>query len=315
LKKLRRKFYYFGALILSKLVLLIPYKLAVNQVSRALGSLAYFFVWDARAKARKNLALCFPEKSTAELNAILRKVLINQAKNFFELANFPRLKGKFFNEISEMENKDLILKALEGGKGILFSSAHAGNWEITAASVAANGIPVNVIAKRIYIDDLNNLLVSYRNSKNVKVILRSAPDSARKMLKALKNNETLAMLIDQDTEKVQGVFVNFFGRKAYTPSGLAALALRTGTPVFFGVDMRVGEYKHKTVIKGPVTITPTGNTEQDILLLTQKLSDILEDHIRQYPDQWVWFHERWRTQPPAMAQPLQADKRTQQKNT
>lgn len=295
MKKFRRKMYYFGALVLSKLVLLIPYKFAVKYVARFFGLLAYFFVTDARRKASKNLALCFPEKTQKEISEIVKKILINQAKNFFELANFPRMNAEFFNKIAQVENKHLLDSALSKGKGILFSSAHTGNWEITAASVANAGIPVNVIAKRIHVDGLNDMLVNLRLSKGVKVILRSASDSARKMLKALKNNETLAMLIDQDTKKVQGVFVDFFGRKAYTPSGLAAIALRTGSPVFFALDKREGEYLHKTVVKGPVTITPTGNVQEDIKRLTQKLTTMLEEHIRSCPDQWVWFHERWRT--------------------
>jgi KDO2-lipid IV(A) lauroyltransferase len=138
------------------------------------------------------------------------------------------------------------------------------------------------------------MLVGYRTGKNIKVILRDAPDTAKKLLRALKKGEIIAMLIDQDT-KVPGVFVDFFGRKAWTPSGLAVLALRTGAEVLVGIDMRIGDFGHKTVVSGHLRVEPSGDFDADVLNLTQKATAILEEHIRNYPDQWVWFHERWKT--------------------
>jgi KDO2-lipid IV(A) lauroyltransferase len=137
------------------------------------------------------------------------------------------------------------------------------------------------------------MLVNYRVGKNVSVILRDAPDTAKKLLKALRKGEILAMLIDQDT-KVPGVFVEFFGRKAWTPSGLAVLALRTQAQVLIGVDQRIGGLMHKTIVKS-VSYEQTGDFDKDVLNLTQKASLELEDYIKKYPEQWVWFHERWKT--------------------
>jgi len=293
IKKIRRKFYYYGAYVASKFVLILPYKFSVRFLGSFFGLLGYY-VAPAAKIARKNLAECFPDKSEKEIVKIAKKVFINQGKNFFELANFPKMNADFLRKISSVENKDVIRKALEKGKGILFVSAHAGNWEITAAAVADFGVPVNVVAKKIYIEELNNMLVGYRTSKNVKVILRDSPDTARKLLKALKHGEIIAMLIDQDT-RVPGVFVDFFGKPAWTPSGLAVMALRTGATVLTGIDKRSGRYTHKTVVKGPIEIEPSGDFDKDVVALTQKASQVLEEHIKKYPDQWVWFHERWKT--------------------
>ena len=103
------------------------------------------------------------------------------------------------------------------------------------------------------------------------------------------------MLIDQDTN-VPGVFVDFFGRKAWTPSGLAVLALKTGAEVLVNVNQKLDKFGHKTVVSGPLTIEPSGDFDKDVVALTQKASSVLEEHIRKYPEQWVWFHERWKTQ-------------------
>jgi KDO2-lipid IV(A) lauroyltransferase len=294
--KIRRRIYYYGALMFSKLVLLLPYKFSVGFLSDLFGGLAYYVARPAANIAIKNLRERFPDKSKKEVIKITKQIFCNEAKNFFELANFPRMDSKFLKNISTVENENLIIESLKKGKGILFVSAHAGNWEITAAAVAELGVPVNVVARKIYIDQLNSMLVKYRESKKVKVILRDAPDSARKLLRALKKGEIIAMLIDQDTE-VAGVFVDFFGEKAWTPSGLAVLALRTGADVLVGLDKRVDKYFHRTVVSGPITIVSSGDRDKDVENLTQKASSILEEHIRHYPDQWVWFHERWRTRP------------------
>jgi KDO2-lipid IV(A) lauroyltransferase len=294
--KIRRKIYYYGAFIFSKFVLIVPYKFSVGFLSIFFGKVAYYIARDGANIAVKNLKKCFPEKSEKEIIKIAKELFCNEVKNFFEFVNFPRMNSAFINSISSIENSHLIKKSMEKGKGILFVSAHTGNWEITAAAVSNFGVPVNVVAKRIYIDELNDMLVKYRTGKNINVILREESDTGRKLLRALKKGEIIAMLIDQDT-KVPGVFIDFFGSKAWTPSGLAVLALKSGADVLVGFDQRVGKYGHKTVIKGPITVEPSGDFNKDVKNLTQKASFVLEEHIRRYPQQWVWFHERWKTVP------------------
>ena len=296
MKKFVRKCYYYGAWIFSKLVLVLPYKFTTEILSNLLGWLAYYIVIDARKKAEKHLAMCFPNKTSKEINQIVKIIFKYEAKNFFELLNFPKMSDKFFDSIAQMEQeqKNIFDKLLSRKKGLLVLSGHLGNWEILAAGVAKH-YPVNVVAKKIYIEELNNMLVRYRNMKNVKVILRSELCSARKMLKALKNNEVLAMLIDQDTS-VQSVFVDFFRMPASTPLGLASIALKVGTPVVLGVDKRLSNGTHKFTISDEIIpAKSTGNFDIDVKNFTAKLTKYLEDFIRENPEQWVWFHERWKT--------------------
>ncbi|MDR1434501.1 lysophospholipid acyltransferase family protein [Candidatus Endomicrobiellum devescovinae] len=295
-KKVRRRIYYYGAYVFSKLVLILPYKFSVGFLSSFFGRIAYYVAIDGARSARRNLKKCFPEKSNEDIKRMVKKIFSLEARNFFELANFPRMNSKFMRSIAFVEKLDHIQESLKNGKGILFASAHTGNWEITAAIMAEMGIPVNVVAKKIYIDGLNDMLVEYRKNKNIKVILREAPDSGIKLLRALKRGETIAMLIDQDVD-VAGVFVNFFGQKAWTPSGLAVLALKTEADVYVAFDQRIDEYKHKTVVNGPISFTKTDDFEKDVEKLTQDITSILEEHIKRYPEQWVWFHDRWKTKP------------------
>jgi KDO2-lipid IV(A) lauroyltransferase len=296
MKKYIRKCYYYAAYLFSKLVLFLPYKVSVSFLADILGWLAYYVVSDARKKARKHLTMCFPDKSLEEINKIIKTVFKYEAKNFFELLNFPKMSDEFFDSIALMEKsqQEIFKKLLERKKGILALSAHCGNWEMLAAGVAKH-FPLNVIARKIYIEELNDMLVKYRNMKNVKVILRSEKSSARKMIKALKDNEIIAMLIDQDTS-VQSVFVDFFGMPASTPLGLASIALKVGTPVVLAVDKRLPGGKHKFIISDEILPPQScGDFDADVKNFTAKLTKCLEDFIRENPEQWVWFHERWKT--------------------
>jgi len=296
MKKYIRKCYFYAAWLFSKIVLILPYKFTVGFLSDGIGWLAYYVVADARKKARKHLTMCFPQKTPQEINKIIKTIFKYEAKNFFEMLNFPKMSDAFLDSIAKMEEsqKDIFNKLFERKKGLLILCGHIGNWELIAAGIAKN-YSLNVIAKKIYIEELNNMLVKYRNMKKVKVILRSETSSARKMLKALKNNEILGMLIDQDTS-VQSVFVDFFGKPASTPLGLASIALKTGTPVVMAVDKRLSGYKHKFVITDEI-VPPesTGNFDTDVKNFTAKLTKYLEDFIKENPEQWVWFHERWKT--------------------
>jgi KDO2-lipid IV(A) lauroyltransferase len=295
LKKIIRYGYYLAAVAAAAAIRLLPYGIAV-RLGGFLGRVAYALVADARRIAEENLRLSFPEKPSEEIAAIARRVFVNQGKNAFELFSFPKLGRDDILRLAPIENAEAMSKALAEGKGVLIASAHCGNWEIMAASLAQNGFPINTIARRIYIEGLNRMLVGYRDSKGVRVILRSDRDSARKMLRSLRQNETIGMLIDQDTD-VPGVFVDFFGRQAWTPSGLAALALRTGAPVVLALDVRRPDGTHRVVIQGPLQLSRSGDKEKDVQENTQMITTQIERHIRNYPDQWVWIHKRWKTRP------------------
>jgi KDO2-lipid IV(A) lauroyltransferase len=161
------------------------------------------------------------------------------------------------------------------------------------ASLAFWGYPINVIARKIYLEYWNTMMVSHREKVGMKVILRSDESSARDIMKALKKNELIGILIDQDT-KVTGVFVDFFGRKAYTPSGFAAIALRSGAAVVGGFMIRSGN-RHVLRVTKPLELEHTGDKQKDVFVNTQLFTKMLEDIIREYPEQWVWMHSRWKT--------------------
>ena len=185
MKKIIRKFYYLLVLFFSKSVRLLSLRSAV-KMGGLLGAVGYHLVGKARAITEDNLRKAFPEKSEDEIRNIAKEVFINQGKNAFEVFYYPRLTKDRLKNLISIENAEGYSKACSVGKGVLMASAHCANWEFMGSALSTLGFGVNVIAKRIYIESLNQMLLELRNMMGMKVIFRSDKDSARKMLKALK---------------------------------------------------------------------------------------------------------------------------------
>jgi KDO2-lipid IV(A) lauroyltransferase len=155
---------------------------------------------------------------------------------------------------------------------------------------------VSVVATPVYDDRIDQRLGRARAIHGIETIRRGSAPAGRQLLSALRRNALLGMLIDQDTD-VEGVFVPFFGRLAYTPVGAAALALRMDARVLCGFLVREGAARHRVVLEGPIELARSGDADRDALENTARLTNLIERHIRAYPDQWIWFHRRWKRRP------------------
>jgi KDO2-lipid IV(A) lauroyltransferase len=258
-----------------------------------LGGIAYFMLPRERNRALEHLAIAFPsEMSALERRRIARRCFQNLGKNAVELVNFPRLK-RDLDRLITVEGRAFLEETLARGNGLIWITGHLGNWELMACYMAQKGYPVRVIAREIDDDRLNRLLLGFRNESAVRVIQRDSPSSGRQMLRALKNGEIIGMLIDQDAQ-VKGVMADFFGRKANTPAGAAILARRRSIPVLAGFIHRVSDRRHRIVIHPPIEIIETDDMDRDIVVNTERFNRVIERHIREDPEGWVWMHRRWK---------------------
>jgi len=290
--KLRRYVLYYLARCLAFAVYIIPLPLAL-ALADILG-LAAFLV--ARKYARitiENLESVFGgEKTAPEIRRIARQVFRNIAKNAVELVRFPKISKENIDGLIGMEGGRILDRELSKGNGIVIVTGHIGNWEMMAITLRIKGYAGVAVGKRIYFHKYDEYLNSLRRHHDVNIVYRD--DSPRKILKVLKSNGIVGIVADQDVDSVEGVFVNFLGRKAYTPAGPAVLAKATGASLVPVVMIRDGR-RHRLIVNEPIELADTGNKEADVVANTQRWSDVLESYIRRYPDQWVWMHRRWKT--------------------
>jgi KDO2-lipid IV(A) lauroyltransferase len=198
--------------------------------------------------------------------------------------------------LCELDGSENFFDALEGERGVIFATGHCGTWEILSARLPIAGIPLTTAARQLDDPRVDRLVTSLRSRFGTEIILRG-PAAGKQMVRALAGNRVAALLIDQDIRDIPGVFVPFFGRPAWTPSGGAMLAIRRGCPVIPGFIHRLPDGTHKAEIHPPLPIPVDGSLEDRVEELTAAATAVIERQIRAHPEQWVWMHRRWRTQP------------------
>jgi KDO2-lipid IV(A) lauroyltransferase len=261
-----------------------------------LGKLAYFIIGDARRRTQNNLKIAFgKEKSERELKRLALNVFENVSKNVADAVRLRNMKWEEIEKITTIEGWECFDDAYKMGKGVIALTGHIGNFEYLAAYVSLKGYRLSVIGRELYDPRLDALLVKNRESVGLENIPSSA--SVKQMLKTLRLGRVLGVLADQDSSRVRGVFVNFFGRPTRTPTGPALLAYKTLSPIVPMAIVREKDDKYKIIVKEPIELTFSGNKEKDIIETTQKYTKVLESIIREYPGQWLWMHDRWKSRP------------------
>jgi KDO2-lipid IV(A) lauroyltransferase len=246
--------------------------------------------------AMENLRLAFgTEKSDQELRSIAQRSYQHLGFSLAELARVMVSPPQRVMEWVRIEGMDHFIDAHKKGRGVLYLTAHLGNWELMALTQSLQGYPISVVARPVDNPLLEGLLSSLRSRWGNRVVRKGG--ALREVLKLLKRGETVGFLLDQNVAIDQGVFVNFFGRLACTHKTLALLALKTGAAVLPAFTFREEENKHRIVVEPPVSLEESGDTERDLVINTQKFTSLIESYIRKYPDQWLWVHRRWKTQP------------------
>jgi len=274
--------------------LLLPRKTALN-LGVLLADLLFWFPTSEKAKTLENLSIAFgEEKSYTEILKICHNCFRNLGKGLMECLQFPRLTSENLDRLVTFEGKQNIDNALKMGKGVIILTAHFDNWELLAASLALSGYDVNYIVRAVRSRRLNALVTQNRESMGIRCLPRGP--SIKSALKCLRRNELLGILSDIDT-KVDGVFVDFLGRSAFTPRGPVSIALRTGAVMVPAFIIRQKDDTHKIVAEKALDLKITGDPDEDVRLNTARSTKIIESYIRKYPEQWIWMHQRWKTRP------------------
>ncbi len=293
-KRVKRflRYLFIRALLLPVQVLPLRFASALGE---KLGGLAYGLVGTERRKALASLRTAYPEKTELEREALARACFRHLGRTLMEMVRISAFDARRHELVEwEPESRAAMNAALARGKGVVFVTGHCGNWELLARYVALEGYSAAVVGKEASDPRTTKLIEGFRTSGNLRVIWRGSQGAAKELLRALKSNSILGLLIDQDT-KVQSVWVPFFGKLAKTPRAAADLALRTGATPMLGFCTRVGPLKYRITMR--TLTTPEGRDEAAVTSLTAALTSGIEAHIRAHPEQWVWMHQRWKSTP------------------
>ena len=288
--RLRNLAEYAAAMAVLKSMQATPLPVA-RGLARTYAKLLDLGIPRLRRAALRNLEVAWPELPARERPAIVDGAFESIARIGLSVARFPSIRRGNVERWIRCEGIEYFHQAMQAGRGVLFATAHLGNWELSAFAHALLEKPMNVVV-RPFDNPLIDRVVERRRALSGNRIL-SKRDLARPILRALAANEAVGILIDQNVAADSGIFINFFGVPACTSAAFVKLAARSGAAVIPGFALW-SEQEGRHVLRFYPPAPMTGDPVRD----TQALHAQLESVIREYPDQWLWVHRRWKTRPP-----------------
>lgn len=299
--KLRRLASYKQSLeYLSVRLLIFAFAVLPRRMSRvagaATGALAFAALPRLRSAGQTNLGLAFPDWPQEQRDRTLRRAFRNLGWQLAEFCRMARYTRYSIGKITRCEGEEHFLAAQARGKGVLVVTGHLGAWELSSFYHSLLGHPMGIVIRRLDNTKVDGLVNRIRCLHGNTVLHKD--DFARGLLSAMRNNQTVGILMDTNMTPPQGVFVPFFGVEACTASGLARVALKTGAAVLPGFMLwEEAEQKYVLRFGAPLELVRSGDVEADIVANTALFTQAIEETIRRYPDQWLWVHRRWKTRP------------------
>ncbi|MBU4365856.1 MAG: lysophospholipid acyltransferase family protein [Verrucomicrobia bacterium] len=266
----------------------------VQCVGRVLGWLLGSGLRFRRSEVQATLQRCFPEKSPADVRVVADGMYRHLGVFLIEGLRTGHMDLAALAEEVDFSGFEKGLQILSQGHGLIVLTAHVGNFELLAMMAALKGAPLTVITKALKPKWLNDWWLETRGKFGVKML--PARDSYRYCREVLKANRILGFILDQNMKRNRGIFVDYFGRPACTSPGLALLSAQTGAPVLPVFMLREPDGRHRLHVFDPLP-PPERADKEAIRQATQAYTAIIERFVRAHPDQWIWLHRRWRTQP------------------
>jgi Kdo2-lipid IVA lauroyltransferase/acyltransferase len=288
-------FEYAAVWAILKVLGALPRSMA-RGLAAGVARVTYTLLPRLRKTAEFNLRLAFPEWTDAQRRTAIRGMVQNLGWMAAEFAQLSRYTKENIEQVVILDGHENFLEGQRRGKGVLYLTGHIGAWELSSFAHALYGFPLQYMARpldNLRVDDLVN---RYRCLSGNRPIFKN--ESARALLKILRDAGTVGILVDQNTMPEEGVFVDFFGTTACTTTGLARVALHTDAAVVPGYaywDKEIRKYRLR--FEPPVELIRSSDTERDVFVNTQKFTKVIEAIVREHPEQWVWVHARWKTRP------------------
>jgi heptosyltransferase-2 len=282
---------YFLLIIAEQIISLLPRNAALS-FGRFLGGLWYLLDAERRHMAKRNLSMAFfGEKSYSEICRLTRESFRHIGMVFADSLRMKKIIASANSDFVQIEGIENVERAFSDGKGLLFSLPHFGNWEILVLLGNRFSRPLYDVARQIDNPYIERHISHMRKRAGMRFIDKN--DAARKILSCLRDNCGVGVFMDQNAGR-EGIYAEFFRRKASTYPTVAAFAPRTGSAVMIIYSVMQPDRKYKIVIEGPVETLKTDNPKQDIAWNTALIVKRFESIIRRHPEQYFWVHQRWK---------------------
>jgi len=283
----------FGAI--QSLFFLLPRRVCLG-LGRVTGSFLFRVDRRHRELVQANLrAALGGELPPEERKRISREAFITFGRVLADTVKWTHLSHRKRLRLLSLEGGDHLRRALEQGRGAILFSAHFGNWEVASLAVS-RFTRLNVVARPLDSRVLERWLLKLRTSLGARVI--SKFQAAKPVLQALRRNEAVAILMDQNVLRSQAVFVDFFGRPAATTPAVGSFGARARSPLLPIFCYPTPSFSYVIKIGPPLELELSGSLDEDVLKITGHCTKMIESEIRHNPSLWFWFHNRWKTRPP-----------------
>ena len=281
---------YYLALAISRICCLLPGGFC-DWLGRLLGRLTWPLV-PARRKtlAQDNIKLCL-QVNEQEARRIARASWERFGPMLFEVLRFPVLK-QHMAEYVTIEGGEKLREGLALGRGCVIAAAHSGNWELQGGALASAGFPIVGVAMKQREAAMDRFINEYRRLVGMHITYKTG---VREMFKMLQEGWAIGLIMDQDTSRHDGIVLDFFGRKTNCVTGPASIARFRDVPIFPIFITREANGHHRILVHDAVFVEKTQDKQEDIRRTTAQLTKIIEGHIRRYPEEWFWLHDRWKS--------------------
>ena len=277
--------------LLSAVVCLLPLKFCL-KFGRGLARLIWIFLPAKRKRlATDNIIRCL-KVSDAEAQRIARESTVQCGSIFMEVLSFPKLKGTMQSHVKVVGLEHLTRYKNSSERGAVIMTCHSDNWELMGGAFAQNGIPLVGVAKKQKSEGADKFINEYRTLIGMHITYRSG---VREMYKMLDEGHFIGLIMDQDVGRDDGVVVKFFNQATNFVTGAASMSRFRKVPIFPAFMHKNSDGTHTLEIFPPLQVEKTSDKHADIKLMTQTLATLIEEHIKKYPAEWFWLHDRWKS--------------------
>ena len=260
-------------------------------LGRGLGNFAWLVIPQKRkVLARTQIIKCLGTDK-AEADRIAKASTVRFGPMLFEVLRFPIIKKNPQGYV-RIEGLEKLQQGMAGGRGAIIAAAHSGNWELMGGAFAMAGIPLVGVAMKQKSSGSDRFINEYRTMIGMHITYKTG---VREMFDMLRKGWAIGLIMDQDTNRHDGVILDFFGQPTNCTPGAASMARFQNVPIFTSFMHRGEHGMHTLIVEGPFYVERTRDKRDDIRRMTQQLTKAIEAHVRKYPEEWFWLHDRWKS--------------------